>query len=161
MEIKSHLGGCVTSTAIGDINTYVPVVWDKLIELYNPKTLIDIGCGGGYSLKYFLDKGIDAIGIEGHEYAIYVSPVKEKIIKHDYVNSPFVPNSNIDMAWSCEFVEHVEEQYSSNFMQTFAKCKYIAMTHATENIPGISYHHMNYLSLKAKVSCFADDTCLR
>jgi len=49
------------------------------------------------------------------------------------------------LCWSCEFVEHVEEQYVDNFLKDFAQARYIIMTHAT---PGQSerdhaHHHVN------------------
>ena len=138
-EDISHLGGCYFGD--GDINTYVTAIWDKLIEIYNPKTIIDIGCGLGHSLAYFLEKGVNSFGIEGLPAAINCSPVKEHIIKHDYTLDKYVPENNIDLAWCCEFVEHVEEKYLENFMLTFSKCKIVAMTHAVPGQKG--YHHVN------------------
>jgi SAM-dependent methyltransferase len=139
---NNHLGGCVIdNNTSGDIGTYAPQVWDKLIELYNPKTILDVGCGAGYSLKYFMDKGIDGIGIEGYREAIQRSPIKGNLIEHDYTKGEYIPASNFDLAWSCEFVEHVEEQYLHNFMKSFNACKYVAITHAVPGQPG--FHHVN------------------
>jgi hypothetical protein len=139
---NNHLGGCVIDNKTnGDIGTYAPQVWDKLIELYNPKTILDVGCGAGYSLKYFMDKGIDGIGIEGYREAIQRSPIKGNLVEHDYTKGEYIPTSNFDLAWSCEFVEHVEEQYLHNFMKSFNVCKYVAITHAVPGQPG--FHHVN------------------
>lgn len=138
MKDKRHLGGCVIEN---DIGTYAPQVWDSIIKMYSPKTVIDVGCGAGHSLKYFFSKGLIGIGVEGFEEAINRSPVKENIVKHDYTEGAFVPTSNYDLGWCCEFVEHVEERYLDNFMKTFEKCTYVAMTHAVPGQPG--YHHVN------------------
>ena len=140
-EIKKdfeYLGGCLIE---GDIGTWAPEIWDKLLEIYQIKKYIDIGCGAGHSLKYFLDKGIEGMGIEGYDPAIDHSVVKQHIVKHDYTKEPYIPKETFDLAWCCEFVEHVEEQYSENFLKTFDNCKIIAMTHGLPGQPG--FHHVN------------------
>jgi SAM-dependent methyltransferase len=136
--MENHLGGCIIE---GDIGTFAPQVWDKLIEIYKPKTFLDIGCGAGHSLKYFLDKGIDGIGVEGWIEAIKRSKVSGNIIEHDYTLKEYEPQSTFDLSWCCEFVEHVEEKYINNFMKTFSKCKVAAITHGVPEQPG--YHHVN------------------
>ena len=135
---NSHLGGCIISN---DIGTWSPQVWDLLIKKFNVKSVVDVGCGAGHSLKYFIDKNIEGLGIEGFVSAIENSPVKSYIKTHDYISSPYILEKVYDLAWCCEFVEHVEEKYSDNFMKTFENCKIVAMTHAMPNQPG--FHHVN------------------
>lgn len=147
----SHLGGCVIE---GDGGTFAPQVWDKLLEMYNFKTVIDVGCGAGHSLKYFLDKHLDGIGVEGYREAINRSPVKANIVFHDYTLGEFIISSEFDLAWCCEFVEHVEEKYLSNFMKTFQKCKFVAMTHAVPGQPG--FHHVNCQEAKYWIDIFSE-----
>jgi len=140
---KKHLGGCILGqpNSFGDIDTWAPQIWDNIIARYDIKSVLDIGCGGGYSLKYFLEKGLYGLGIEGLEVAREVSPVKDNIIIHDYTVHAYHPNQDYDFGWCCEFVEHIESQYILNFMMTVKKCKTFAMTHA---IPGQGgYHHVN------------------
>ena len=153
--MSDHLGGSVIDNKTnGDIGTYAPQIWNKLIELYNPKTVLDIGCGAGYSLKYFLDKGLDGLGIEGFKEAIERSPVKGNIIEHDYTTGEYIPESKFDLGWSCEFVEHVEEQYLNNFMKSFDVCEYVAMTHAVPGQPG--FHHVNCQPKEYWINIFKD-----
>lgn len=47
----------------------------------------------------------------------------------------------VDLVWSCEFVEHVEEQFVRNFLATFACAKYVLMSHALPGQDG--HHHVN------------------
>lgn len=138
MPGKEHLGGCIVH---GDPGTSAPPVWDMLVSDYGIKSMIDIGCGAGHSLNYFLDKGVDAWGVEGFQTALAVAKNRSRIFEHDYCDGPFEPEQEYDLAWSCEFVEHVYEEYTENFLKTFSKCKYVAMTHG---IPGQDgYHHVN------------------
>lgn len=133
---SGHLGGCSSHRG-----TFVPVVWDKMIEFYNIKSVIDVGCGYGHSLKYFLEKGLDGIGIEGWDWAINESLVKDHVVKHDYTLGEYIPDKDFDLGWCCEFVEHVEEKYIGNFIVTLKKCQCVAMTHAFRRQRG--YHHVN------------------
>jgi SAM-dependent methyltransferase len=138
---KDHLGGCILNNMVGDINTWCPCLWDKLIEMTNAKSVVDVGCGLGYSLQYFADKGLSVIGIDGLEDVLRHSPIHDKIVIHDYTKGIYTLDNNVDLAWSCEFVEHVEEKFTENFMKTFDKCGYVSMTHALPNQSG--YHHVN------------------
>jgi ubiquinone/menaquinone biosynthesis C-methylase UbiE len=36
---------------------------DRVIEEFHPQTILDVGCGTGVSLEYFLQKNINATGI--------------------------------------------------------------------------------------------------
>jgi hypothetical protein len=143
---EEHLGGCITYDNFpgfgkGDVGTWAPQVWDKLIETYQPKSLIDVGCGAGFSTEYFLQKGLEILGVEGYLPAIESSPIKEYIHIHDFIKSEFIPEKKYDLGWCCEFVEHVEEQYTNNFMITFSNCSVVAMTHGVPGQPG--FHHVN------------------
>src|SRR5881227_3676024 len=40
-------------------------ILDLVIERFRPTSVLDVGAGIGRSLEYFLDNGIDALGIEG------------------------------------------------------------------------------------------------
>jgi hypothetical protein len=141
IEKEKHLGGYIVNlTNYGDPNTYATEIWDWMIE-NNIKSVLDVGCGEGHSTKYFLDKGIYCIGVEGGENAVNNSPVKNSIILHDYTTSPYKPNKIFDAIWCCEFVEHVEETYMENFLKTFDCCEKIFMTHAVPGQEG--YHHVN------------------
>ena len=143
---KEYLGGCIINDNFpqfgrGDVGTWAPQVWDNLLYTYNPKSIIDVGCGAGHSLNYFIEKGLESVGVEGYLPAIESSAVKDKIKMHDYTKSEFIPAKKYDMAWCCEFVEHVESQYINNFMKTFYECGLVAMTHGVPGQPG--FHHVN------------------
>jgi hypothetical protein len=141
IETESHLGGYIVGlTNHGDPNTYATEVWDWMYD-NGIRSVIDVGCGEGHSTKYFLDKGIRAIGIEGGKNAYENSPVINHLILHDYTTAPLILPDSYDCVWSCEFVEHVESKYVNNFLATFLCAKSIFLTHALPGQPG--YHHVN------------------
>jgi hypothetical protein len=103
--------------------------------------MIDVGCAEGRVIDFFAKEGVSASGVEG------VEQDHLDIIQHDYTSGPWpIPGQNVgrrevDLVWSCEFVEHVEEQFVPNFLETFRLGRIILMTHALPGQPG--YHHVN------------------
>ena len=141
IEREAHLGGYIIGlTDHGDPNTFATEVWDWMIQ-NGVKSVLDVGCGEGFSTKYFIDKGLEAMGVEGGENAYQNSPVKRHLVLHDYTKGPFITQKVYDAVWCCEFVEHVEERYAENFLLTFDCAKTVFLTHAVPGQQG--YHHVN------------------
>lgn len=146
------MGGCVKG---GDIDTWEPEIWNELVNNFKINTMYDVGCGEGWSTKYFVDCGIDCVGIEGSKKVINGSPHKNHIIQHDYKQGPCPGLHNVCAIWSCEFVEHVEEKYMNNYLDTFKKGKYVFMTYSEPIWSDGGHHHVNcqsqeYWNLKLK-----------
>ncbi len=136
---EGHLGGYVFG---GDRRTYYPRLWDWMVDELGVRTVLDVGCAEGRSTAYFKGRGCRVLGIEGSGTAIADSPVASDIVRHDFVEGPYVPDRDYDMVWSCEFVEHVEEAHERNFLETFRRAgRYVFMTHALPGQPG--WHHVN------------------
>jgi SAM-dependent methyltransferase len=135
-----HLGGYIPG---GDPATYYPRLWSWLVEERGVESVIDVGCGEGLAARYFADHGCDVIGIDG----VWQLSQNWHFYMHDYTEGPWpteVYGSQLeatDLVWSCEFVEHVEEQYVPNFLETFKLGKLVFMTHAAPDQPG--HHHVN------------------
>lgn len=147
-----HLGG-FRSGPIGDPDTYDPAVWDLLYKMYTPNSVIDIGCGEGHVLKYFKNLGVEEIlGIDGTRAVYEYSPVADNILIVDFYKGGFVPTKTYDLAWSSEFVEHVDEEYVENYFYIFFKSKYVVMSHALENQGG--HHHVNCKSEQYWIDLF-------
>jgi SAM-dependent methyltransferase len=137
--LRPWLGGNIKG---GDPGTFCPGLWDFLINLFNPSTLCDVGCGEGHLIDYFQKKGIRVTGIDGLDQNRLAGPIpiRNKIVIHDFRNIFPFPKF-YDMVISCEFVEHVDEKYSINYLDQFKQCKILVFTHAT---PGqIGYNHVN------------------
>ena len=116
---------------------------------YNIESIIDIGCGLG-EMKFICDNlNISYIGIDGD----YTANRKHKdIIIHDYTSGKSSLTNFFDLAWSTEFLEHVEEKYIDNFMADFTRCKYAMVTHALPGKRG--YHHVNCKEKKYWIDIF-------
>lgn len=128
---RPHLGGYIPG---GDPATHYPDLWEWLVH-EGVKSVLDIGCGEGLALKFFGQLGCRVLGVDG------VEQDDPSIICHDYTQGPLVIPDPFDLVWTCEFVEHVEEQYVPNFVTTFKAANAVLMTHAEPGQPG--YHHVN------------------
>lgn len=130
MELPKHLGGHTNKTHVDH------GAFDYFKKEFGIKSFVDVGCGPGGMVEYAISQGAAAIGVDG-DFTIK----KDFIFHHDFTEGPVVMNRKFDLAWSVEFVEHVEEKYVDNFMRLFCKAKYICITHAPKNKRG--HHHVN------------------
>lgn len=135
-EEREHLGGYIVG---GDPATYFPHLWEWLVRERGVRSVIDVGCGEGQALDYFADHGCRVRGVDG------IAQADERIARHDYTLGPWplgaYRTTRFDLAWSCEFVEHVAEEFVPNFLVTFDLADLVLMTHAEPGQPG--HHHVN------------------
>lgn len=127
-----HLGGHNNKTHVDE------GVLKYFYDVHNCRSLIDVGCGPGGQMEAAQRIGYTAIiGIDGDPNLVGIPT-----FIHDYTTGPLKLMYNYDLAWSCEFVEHVEERYIPNFMATFDAAKWVAMTyHPKSNTE--NPHHFN------------------
>lgn len=83
-----HLGGWIDFDRHGVSN----MTWDFMIGILGVKSLLDIGCGRGYSTNYFHKKGVRVMCIEGSKSAIEAThlPSKDLIVEHDYSQGSYI-----------------------------------------------------------------------
>jgi len=135
MDLPQHLGGHKNKTHLdeGALN--------HMIKMLNVKSMLDIGCGPGGMVELAHSKGLRTTGIDG-DFEVKRSKVANRLIEiHDYTVGPSNINESFDLAWSCEFVEHVHEEFVPNFMQDFKRANFVIMTYAPPGTPG--HHHVN------------------
>lgn len=138
--MNDHLGGAYLDC--NDANTFVPDVWQRLIDKYHIKSMVDVGCGAAWNTAWWHERGYYAFGIEGWHEAIAATRMPmQRMIVHDYTQGPLKLNETFDLAWCSEFVEHVEEKFIPNYMATFKCCNLVCMTYATPGQTG--FHHVN------------------
>ena len=83
-----------------------------IVEKFQPKSVLDIGCAKGYLVKSFTELGIDAYGIDISTYAINncLSEVRSKLKQCDIEREklPFRDDS-LDVVIMTEIIEHLKE----------------------------------------------------
>lgn len=97
----------------------MPKTIDRVIGLYDPRSIIDLGCGVGLSLDAFLARGIDAVGVEGSALAIAKARHPDCIRRHN-LNAALDLGRRFDLIWSIEVVEHIHPRYVEQLTRTFS-----------------------------------------
>ena len=126
----------------GDSATWTPQLWRWIHAELEIKSVLDVGCAEGHAAAFFEQLGCRISGVDGSKLALRDSVIPEHHVQHDYTEGPYLPATDYDLVWCCEFVEHVEERFVDNFLATFNTAgKYIFMTAAQPGQPG--WHHVN------------------
>lgn len=138
----NHLGGHFNRTHLDEGSLLF------IIKEFNIKSFLDIGCGPMGMVVLAKKLGLDSLGLDGDPKLRF----KENFLKHDFTNGPAPLQRKFDLAWSVEFLEHVEEQFIKNYMEAFKLCKFCFITHALPNKAG--YHHVNCKDEKYWINIF-------
>lgn len=147
---KEHLGGNFLE---GDPNTYSPEVWSYLIGRFCISSILDVGSGVGHSAEYFHRKGIKTVAFDGLseniEYSLYPT------VQWDLQQGAF--KTKVDLVHCMEVVEHIDEKYVQNIIDTFKSGRYICMTHALPYQDG--YNHVNCQPSEYWINLMQQNNC--
>lgn len=102
---------------------------------FNLTSVLDIGCGPGGQVAVAKDLGMDAVGIDGDPE---LQQTSNPPILCDFRKEHFNPGRKFDLAWSVEFLEHVQEKHQDRYMKAFELCDYVC---ATASQKPNKYHH--------------------
>jgi hypothetical protein len=142
--MSDHLGGHYGFTAM-----CLPTL-DYIKDKFGIKSMIDVGCGPAGMTEYANYIGIYGVGIDGD-----ISLGEKPYVKfHDYVTGPLELDETFDLAYSTEFLEHVEEQFLPHFMPSFQKAQYAFISAAPKGQGG--HHHVNENSKEYWIEKFAE-----
>jgi SAM-dependent methyltransferase len=105
------------------------------IQLFDPKSVLDVGCGTGNFMKAFIENGVqDVRGIEAawiDKEKLAVSPHLITIID---LERPFTMNRRFDLILCLEVAEHLEEQSASGLISSLTSLSDVIIFSAA--IPG-------------------------
>lgn len=131
-NLPHHLGGHGYITHLDESS------FQYIIDKYKVKTMIDVGCGPGGMIRHAKRLGVSAKGIDG-DFTLDFGELD--VVIQDFTKGSHAYQESFDLAWSVEFVEHVPEEFVSNYMPIFQKAKYVLMTHAPED--AYNKYHFN------------------
>lgn len=88
-----------------------------IVGRFRPHSVLDVGCGTGQSLAYFLENGIDAWGVEGSRMARRRSKYPKRIIRGD-LRRPLSLKRTFDLVWCYEVAEHIDPAFADTFFKS-------------------------------------------
>lgn len=88
-------------------------VAERIVSVYRPSTVLDIGCAYGYLVTALRDRGVEAYGLDVSDYAI--SQVRSDIRQYCVCGSAVdgIPDSlpeHFDLIVCIEMIEHIYEE---------------------------------------------------
>jgi SAM-dependent methyltransferase len=90
-----------------------------IIKLFNPSSVLDVGCGLGNFLKIFIDSGInDVNGIEGEWLDTSKLVIDKNVVYIKDLEKPFHLKRKFDIALCLEVAEHISENAAEQFIQS-------------------------------------------
>ena len=94
----------------------VPYVVKAIQEMFDPKSVVDVGCATGDIVKGLLDVGIDAWGIEGSSAVIPYLVAPPDAVDIMDLREPLEVCLKYDLAYCIEVAEHIEPEYADIFV---------------------------------------------
>ncbi len=106
-----------------------------IFELFNPKSILDVGCGLGTWLNEAKELGIkDIFGIDGTANGIENPGIEAKEFAQINLSSPFDLNRKFDILLSLEVGEHLPESSANGFINSL--CKHADIIIFSAAVPG-------------------------
>jgi hypothetical protein len=95
----------------------VPIMCQGIVDIWKPKTLIDLGAAIGDTVQGYIDRGVDAKGIEGSDSCLpYLICAPDKISIQD-LSKPLDPMpEKVDVVTCFEVIEHIEPEFIDTMM---------------------------------------------
>ena len=122
---KAHLGGFTDFDQEGFSNN----TFNFMLGPLGVKSVVDVGCGRGFSTNRFRELGARVLCVEGSRDAIERSVLPRRLVlQHDFSRGPWWPSRTFDAAWAVEFLEHVGRQFLPNYLPVFRRAALVFVT---------------------------------
>lgn len=114
----------------------VPIV----VDLLQPQSVVDVGCGVGAWLAAFNECGIsDTLGIDGDWAAQFFELGSSTFLKHD-LSVPIELNRRFDLAVCLEVAEHLPPACAADFVKSLTRLADVILFSAAVPLQGGTLH---------------------
>ena len=118
---------------------------ESIIEVFSPKSVVDVGCGTGQLLLAVKEHGISCEGLEYSKAAVDICQRRGlKVTRFDLEHDKVPPNLRADVAISTEVAEHIPEVCADHFVDVLCTIAgTVIMTAAEPSPTGFGTDHVN------------------
>ncbi len=116
------------------MRTSVGVIAASILERYQPRTVVDVGCGTGLLLVHLREAGVQVEGLEYSEAACKVCRERELKVHRVNLETDVLPSLRADVVVSTEVAEHLPESCADRFVD--ALCGIAGTVVLTAATPG-------------------------
>ena len=114
-----------------------------LIRLFNPNSIVDIGCGRGTWLSEWRNQGItDVLGVDGGHQDVNRLLIPKESFQEYNLNRPFSVSRQFDLATCMEVAEHLDPSAADTVVQTLTGLSDIIVFSAAVPNQG-GFRHIN------------------
>jgi hypothetical protein len=148
-----HRGTYKAQSAIRDDFSIVESVAGRFFRIINslwqPQSIIEIGCSSGAMLEPFREAGIEVFGVDG-DYTAFLDGIRADIPEeffqvHD-LREPYHPPKKYGVCLCIETLEHIEPEFASVAVDSICRCSdRLFITAAAPGQGGIG--HVNLLPI--------------
>jgi 2-polyprenyl-3-methyl-5-hydroxy-6-metoxy-1,4-benzoquinol methylase len=128
-------------------------VVDELLKAFNPRTLLDVGCGTGVYIREFRARGISALGVEGSSHAIASAVCEAGAITQHDLRQPLHLEKRFDLVVCFEVAEHLPAAFAGVLAQSILRHgRDVAFSAAQPGQGGVD--HINEQTSEYWIACF-------
>lgn len=120
------------------------IIVPEVMELINPKSVIDIGCGIGIWLSVFKSLGCNVFGLDGSWVDKQMLKIDRKDFYETNLEERIILNNTFDLVVSLEVAEHLKEERAESFVSDLTRLGPVVLFSAA--IP--SQHAKNHINKK-------------
>jgi SAM-dependent methyltransferase len=114
-----------------------------MIELVQPKRVVDVGCGTGAWLAEFQRRGVnDVLGIDGPHISADQLEIDSRNFLAADLTQPLRLSSQFDLALSLEVAEHLQPENAERFVDALTRLAPVVLFSAAIPFQG-GQHHLN------------------
>lgn len=127
----------IQSGALRSARVVAPVV----LQLVQPRSIIDVGCGDGTWLSVFRELGVnDVVGLDGDYVDRHQLQIPQGKFRPVDLSAPFGLPRAFDLAVSLEVAEHLPPQAAAGFVDSLAKLAPVVLFSAAIPLQGGTQH---------------------
>lgn len=111
-----------------------------VMKMFEPKSIVDFGCGTGDVLAAFENKGLVVLGIDGSKACRRHSRLSDKNFLLFDIRNKYSSDTKYDLCFCLEVAEHIEERYSDILVENLTLSSPVVLFSAAPPGQGGSDH---------------------